>query len=666
MHKKPYKNLRGCSFKDKDLAGADFSDADIRGADFSGANLQGANFTNAQAGLQKRWAIFLVIVSLLLSGLSGSIAGQAGYIAAQGFNAFQSSNQIAGWAVIAALFTFSLLTIGYGIQAGLGVIAVAFVVTGILAVINIAPIIVFGTAASIGIGSVAASGAGAFAIASAGIFSLTGAIVGSVAGVIAGILIVDGAKVFTAAFTFAGVVVLLSFYISYQAMKGNEKHIIIRNIAIAFSAFGGTSFRKANLTDANFTGASLKGTDFRNANVVRTCFYNAQMLDRIRPGSTYLQKAQLRHLLVTRLGQNKNFDHQDLRGVNLQEANLENASFIDVDFYQANLSNANLSRSILVRTNFERANLRGACLTGSCIQDWILTKGTNLEGIVCDYVYLKWVDGDKRDPMPHRGNFKKGGFILFAKYILDTIDIYHNKDINPRLALTVLKKMSKDYDETLDIVAVGKRGDKVFIKVKLSETVDSQKFKEDYLSRYDDGLILISSSSTSLPSVDELLENRLAEIASNNTDKIPYVNVTYIEYINTPQDLIIQGEVTVENIETRGDTIRQSGSFGIGVNKGTVNTEKLAGTINEANQQNLAEAAKEIQNLLKQLKETNPTETSTVIAAKAADEIRNNSTLKARVISALKSGGKEAFKEAVDNPLVNVLVAIIEGWQEAE
>ena len=42
-------------------------------------------------------------------------------------------------------------------------------------------------------------------------------------------------------------------------------------------------------------------------------------------------------------------------------------------------------------------------------------------------------------------------------------------------------------------------------------------------------------------------------------------------------------------------------------------------------------------------------------------EIRNNPTLKARVIGALKSGGKEAFKEAVDNPLVNVLIAIIEG-----
>lgn len=142
--------------------------------------------------------------------------------------------------------------------------------------------------------------------------------IGSLAGVIAGILIVDGAKVFPTAFIFASAVVLLSFYISYQAMKGNEKHSIIRNIAIAFGAFTGTSFRKANLTDANFTGATLKSTDFRNTIVVRTCFYQTKMLDRVRPGSTYLGASQVRQLLVTGFGQNKNFDHQDLRGVNLQ------------------------------------------------------------------------------------------------------------------------------------------------------------------------------------------------------------------------------------------------------------------------------------------------------------------------------------------------------------
>ncbi|MBG1268236.1 tetratricopeptide repeat protein [Nostoc sp. WHI] len=81
----------------------------------------------------------------------------------------------------------------------------------------------------------------------------------------------------------------------------------------------------------------------------------------------------------------------------------------------------------------------------------------------------------------------------------------------------------------------------------------------------------------------------------------------------------------------------------------------------------LAEAAADIQKLLKQLEATNPNisevEKLTVVA-KASEEIKNNPTLKARVINALKAGGTEAFKEAVDHLLINILVATIEGWQE--
>ena len=47
------------------------------------------------------------------------------------------------------------------------------------------------------------------------------------------------------------------------------------------------------------------------------------------------------------------------------------------------------------------------------------------------------------------------------------------------------------------------------------------------------------------------------------------------------------------------------------------------------------------------------------VVAKVVDEIEKNPTLKARVVGALKSGGKEALKEAVDHPLVNRLTQIL-------
>ena len=84
---------------------------------------------------------------------------------------------------------------------------------------------------------------------------------------------------------------------------------------------------------------------------------------------------------------------------------------------------------------------------------------------------------------------------------------------------------------------------------------------------------------------------------------------------------------------------------------------------------NLAEAAAEIQKLLEQLCQTNPTSSNKekmIVVAEAVDQIENNPTLKARIMNALKAGGVEEFKEAIDHPLVNILIAIIEGWREAE
>jgi hypothetical protein len=140
-----------------------------------------------------------------------------------------------------------------------------------------------------------------------------------------------------------------------------------------------------------------------------------------------------------------------------------------------------------------------------------------------------------------------------------------------------------------------------------------------------------------------------------------------------------------QTYQNQGDTIMPEGSkqvfnnnlanaqFGGGlVNADTVNAGQISGNItnNSTEQkQNLAEAAAEIQQLLNQLSQTYPTATTSekmTVVAKAVDEIENNPTLKARVIGALKSGGTEAFKELIDNPLVNILLASIDGWQEAE
>jgi hypothetical protein len=114
---------------------------------------------------------------------------------------------------------------------------------------------------------------------------------------------------------------------------------------------------------------------------------------------------------------------------------------------------------------------------------------------------------------------------------------------------------------------------------------------------------------------------------------------------------------------------QRNSSIGVGGNQGNINTEKLAGTLNEAEKQNLAEVAAEIRQLLEQLSQTYPTHTTAqnmVVAAQVIERIESDPTWKQRAINALKEGGLAAFEKAIDNPAGGFIVGIIKGWQEAE
>ncbi|MCC3404410.1 MAG: hypothetical protein JGK17_02120 [Microcoleus sp. PH2017_10_PVI_O_A] len=78
----------------------------------------------------------------------------------------------------------------------------------------------------------------------------------------------------------------------------------------------------------------------------------------------------------------------------------------------------------------------------------------------------------------------------------------------------------------------------------------------------------------------------------------------------------------------------------------------------------LAEAAAEIQKLLKQLEIDNPTATKDEKIAYVNDA--TNPNIKKRAIAALKAGGETAIEEFLANPYVNVGKAIIKGWIQAE
>ncbi|MBW4671244.1 MAG: hypothetical protein KME60_28435 [Cyanomargarita calcarea GSE-NOS-MK-12-04C] len=95
---------------------------------------------------------------------------------------------------------------------------------------------------------------------------------------------------------------------------------------------------------------------------------------------------------------------------------------------------------------------------------------------------------------------------------------------------------------------------------------------------------------------------------------------------------------------------------------------------NYAPEQNLADAAKEIQDLLAQLQLTNPTVTEAqkqaAMVKKVEQHIKQNPTIRDRLLNALKQGGIETLKQALDtiykNPFVSISVETVKGFLEAE
>ncbi len=535
-------NLRGRNFKGQDLEGANFSGADISGTDFTGAILVGANFSNAKAGLQKRWVIVLVVISLLLSGLSGFSSAVSGLLVSYIFSHY-SEYQIVGLVAIITQIIFFVVTIRSGIQTGFGTVTVVGSGAGaIVGAIIVAKVFAGAFAFAIG---VAFAGAITFALTFAFAFAVADANVFAVAfvfaiGVSIGVFVI---RTFTVASTVAlaiavacanaGALALFGVYIGLQAIKGDEKHALVRNIAVTCATYGGTSFRDADLTNADFTQATLKNTDFTGATLTRSCWQQVKKLDLVRPGKTYLKNALVRQLLVTGRGENKIFDSLDLRGVNLRKAHLADASFIGTDLNEGNLQDADLSRAKLVQTQLDGTDFTGATLTGAYIENWGITSDTKFNGVRCEYVYTRAPTKDDINPWRKPDNWKEkfedGDFADFIKPIVDTLDLYHNQDVDPRAIAISFKQLAENHPEAeLRIVGTEVKGeDKFLLRAKTADSADKSELSAEYFSIYNELKALAQQEVKALISEKDYQIHRLENMVMTALERPGFYAQTY-------------------------------------------------------------------------------------------------------------------------------------------
>ncbi|WP_226883652.1 pentapeptide repeat-containing protein [Allocoleopsis franciscana] len=402
------------------------------------------------------------------------------------------------------------------------------------------------------------------------------------------------------------VAVMLAGHLSWKTVKGNQAFRWMLQIAIAIAAKGGHTFRGANLTDADFTGATLKLCDLRGANLKRTRLFEAKGLEFSRLGNTYLANPKIRQLVVTLNGQAQNFDGLNLEGVNLQDANLQDASFIGANLNHANLQNTDLSRAILKQAQLDGADLTGAILTGACIEDWGITGTTKLEGVRCDYIFMRLETKDNPDrlrkPDNWRETFADGEFSDFIKPYVDTLDLYHSQDIDPRAISIALKNLSVNHpEEKLQFVAIERRGGNgLNLRFTTAPGADKSELSHEYFTDY-------ARIKKELPIAVQLrLAEQDAEIRTLKGTIEQFIEAgTHQSKIQAETIQVIQGELVVTenkgiNITSGGGSIGDISGLVGGDVSGVVNLGTISGNVtNTINQ--LPDASEPDQPNLKEL-----------------------------------------------------------------
>ncbi|MGD1701806.1 pentapeptide repeat-containing protein [Dapis sp. BLCC M229] len=518
-----FQSLCGYSFKGQDLTGADFSHSDIRGTDFSNTLLCNAKFTDAKAGVPLHYRLGLVIISLLLSAISGLTAVLTAVFT--GYLLFpysiSSDNFLASVIVLLIFVLFLTIAIRKGLQAAFGTVLIAGAllgtimgtmtgtvagvaagaVTATLTVTIVAVMTAVLTTVLAMAGTVAGLVAGVVAIAA----NLAGARVGATIGIMAGkaaievlnntgtipgakLSAVTGATNAAMAGTLAGS--LLAAYLAWRALAKEPKFAWIRKIAITFAAMGGTNFRGADLTDADFSHSTLPSTNLRGATLTRTLWHKTQKLDCAILDNTILASSKIRDLLVIGNGRRKSYVGANLRGVNLMYADLSYANLRQADLSEATLKKALLESANLTEVQAIATNFTGAKLTGACIENWNIDAKTQLNEVECRFIYLEETPqsgANNRERRPHSGEFQPGEFTKLFQKVLDTIDLIFRNGVDWKAFCTAFKQMQVENEGIeLAIRDIEHKGDGIIvIKVDVPANTDKAKIDTDFYQKYE-------------------------------------------------------------------------------------------------------------------------------------------------------------------------------------
>lgn len=399
-----------------------------------------------------------------------------------------------------------------------------------------------------------------------------------------------------------------------------------------------------DLSGVQLPWQDLRQADFRGADLSKT---NLRLAD--------LTGADLSRIKLIKA----NLIKSNLTRNDIMRGDSSRASLIEADLTGANLTGAKLNDAVLIQTQALGTNFESAILTGACIENWNINSETNLNNVICNYLFLK---ANSKDRFPMDRDFVPGEFTKLFSKASSIIELIFNQGVDWVSFAYSFKKLSiENEDSELIIQSIENRQGITVIKVKLASNTDKSKIYSDFWQEY----------KFAQKTLKEQYELRLLDQDKTINRQDQYINQLFYSLNQAHERLGEVPRLMAENPRKVSKfEIHNSPISGL-VDANQVEANQIGGNITYTpeQKQTIAEAAAEIQQLLEQLSKTYPTSTNKekmTVVAEVVDQIENNPTLKTRVINSLRAGGVEAFKEAIDHPLVNILMATIEGWREVE
>ncbi len=579
--------LSGQSFHSQNLSGANFSEADIRSTNFAKANLSQTNFSRVNCGCNTKSVLFQHITRIILGIAFGYVCAISSLLIVGMLRDTSNANTAFYFAGIGAIMLLIIAMISIwrqGLTAKLNSITIIAIIIAIsivaTAMTNVATVIVgqyktltnfqftvsaiiltviglflvIGFIILVVIISVVVPAAGFTTVTVFAMFSSIAAITDLIA--IPNLLLLP----------FNIIVSIFSICFAWQIHKGNEKFRLLQILRNNFGAIGGTSFVKANLTGANFEGASLESTNFRHANISQVFWKDARKLDFAQWGESILANTKVRQLLVSRNGQEKDYQALDLSGINLAAANLSGANFKQANLnnailHHANLKNANLRETLCIRTDFSNVEL-----TGACIQGWRSDHTTKLNNVNCQYVFLLEQPNDygSRERRPHDPdkNFEVGDFEKLHSQTITTVELLLRGGLNRQAFQVAFEQLMAEHPDIAldDIQSIAKRSNDIQVTLSVRKGVEKGKIEQAFDRSY------------TAAELEATIDKKLLESERKHNENL-------IEIILNPRNCT-NPSMTINNTNTMTDNCNNP-KISVGANS-FINTGKMetSGTIN--------------------------------------------------------------------------------------